>query len=267
MAATPAVPSPFSRAYSWAGYCLGFALGGFFDGILLHQILQWHHLLSGLEGATFRDLRIQVMADGLFHLGMYVVAVLGLFLLWRGRQDAVRPKGDRLLLANVLLGFGLWHILDIILFHWLLGFHRVRMDTSSPLMWDLVWFTLFGIAFLIAGWLLRPRHPGSGAPQSAPFVAVLAGMVIGTGLISTGPAGDGSTVTVLFKPGLSSQEIFTAVAAVGARTVWSNQGGELWVLDMSESEDGSSWQLYRHGAVFVSGGFLPAACFSWVTPN
>jgi uncharacterized membrane protein len=25
---------------------LGFGLGGFFDGIILHQVLQWHHLLS-----------------------------------------------------------------------------------------------------------------------------------------------------------------------------------------------------------------------------
>lgn len=28
------------------GILLGLSLGGFFDGILLHQILQWHHLLS-----------------------------------------------------------------------------------------------------------------------------------------------------------------------------------------------------------------------------
>jgi uncharacterized membrane protein len=25
---------------------LGIGLGGFFDGIVLHQILQWHHMLS-----------------------------------------------------------------------------------------------------------------------------------------------------------------------------------------------------------------------------
>ena len=29
-----------------AGGVLGFSLGGFFDGILLHQVLQWHHLFS-----------------------------------------------------------------------------------------------------------------------------------------------------------------------------------------------------------------------------
>lgn len=26
----------------WPGWLLGFALGGFFDGILLHQLLQWN---------------------------------------------------------------------------------------------------------------------------------------------------------------------------------------------------------------------------------
>lgn len=41
-------PSPARAAagFPWAGYLLGFALGGFFDGILLHQVLQWHHLLD-----------------------------------------------------------------------------------------------------------------------------------------------------------------------------------------------------------------------------
>jgi uncharacterized membrane protein len=29
-----------------AGILLGLGLGGFFDGIVLHQLLQWHHMLS-----------------------------------------------------------------------------------------------------------------------------------------------------------------------------------------------------------------------------
>src|SRR5690606_17787501 len=66
---------------------IGFALGGFFDGILLHQILQWHHLLSGLEAA--RDIRFQVMADGLFHLAMYVLALAGVTMI------LLRPARER----------------------------------------------------------------------------------------------------------------------------------------------------------------------------
>jgi uncharacterized membrane protein len=29
-----------------AGILFGLGLGGFFDGIVLHQILQWHHMVT-----------------------------------------------------------------------------------------------------------------------------------------------------------------------------------------------------------------------------
>jgi len=43
------------RSLLWAGLVLGFALGGFLDGILLHQLLQWHHFLSLVPGDALRD--------------------------------------------------------------------------------------------------------------------------------------------------------------------------------------------------------------------
>ena len=67
-----------TRRPTLAARILGFALGGFIDGILLHQVLQWHHLLSLVEGERFRDLRVQILADGLFHVLMYVIAIAGL---------------------------------------------------------------------------------------------------------------------------------------------------------------------------------------------
>jgi uncharacterized membrane protein len=35
--------NPARRFPTAAGIFLGLGLGGFFDGIVLHQILQWHH--------------------------------------------------------------------------------------------------------------------------------------------------------------------------------------------------------------------------------
>src|SRR3712207_9328466 len=91
-----------SRRYQpWPGYVLGFALGGFFDGILLHQILQWHHLLSTINTG---DIRFQVAADGYFHALMYGVAAVGLWLLWASRNASGQASG-RLLLAFILIGF------------------------------------------------------------------------------------------------------------------------------------------------------------------
>jgi uncharacterized membrane protein len=47
---------------------LGLGLGRFFDGIVLHQILQWHHMLSAIEPVdTVRGLEINTLGDGLFH--------------------------------------------------------------------------------------------------------------------------------------------------------------------------------------------------------
>lgn len=143
-----------SPALIWAGYALGFGLGGFFDGILLHQILQWHHLLSGIEEAR-QDIRVLILTDGLFHALMYLVAAAGLWLLWRSRRASVGEGADRLLFANVLIGFGAWHILDSVLSHWILGIHRIRMDVENQLFWDLLWFAAFGLLPLALGLLMR----------------------------------------------------------------------------------------------------------------
>lgn len=60
IAGDAAGPSPsWDRAGVVWGTVLGFALGGFFDGILLHQILQWHHLLSLVPAVD--SLRLQVL--------------------------------------------------------------------------------------------------------------------------------------------------------------------------------------------------------------
>src|SRR5215204_3867153 len=52
-----------------AGILFGLGLGGFFDGIVLHQILQWHHMLTsaGYPADSVENLKINTFWDGLFH--------------------------------------------------------------------------------------------------------------------------------------------------------------------------------------------------------
>ena len=68
---------------SSAGFFLGLGLGGFFDGILLHQVLQWHHMLTsaGFPPDTVENLEINTFWDGLFHVSTYIFVVLGLTML------------------------------------------------------------------------------------------------------------------------------------------------------------------------------------------
>ena len=67
-----------------AGILFGLGLGGFFDGIVLHQVLQWHHMLTnaGVPADTVQNMRINVFWDGIFHLATYAFVAAGLAVLW-----------------------------------------------------------------------------------------------------------------------------------------------------------------------------------------
>ena len=73
-----------------AGIFLGLGLGGFFDGIVLHQVLQWHHIATsaGYPPDSVENLEFNTLLDGLFHVATYVFVVLGLIILWR---SAAKP--------------------------------------------------------------------------------------------------------------------------------------------------------------------------------
>ena len=240
-----------------AGAILGFALGGFFDGILLHQILGWHHLLSLVPGIT--DLRLQVMWDGYFHALMYGVAAVGLWLLWRSCRATVVLQGGRLAGA-LLAGFGGWHILDAILSHWLLGIHRIKMNSPDPLFWDLLWLAGFGLIPAALGlWLIRkgggnlPRH------GSRPVLLALAAITLGAGWVALQPAPGQPLTAVVFRASIPEARIEAILQAADARTIWSDGQGVV-LIDLP---DGQAWDLYRQGALLVGGAGLPPGCFGW----
>lgn len=139
------------RRSTWASAVLGFGLGGFFDGIVFHQVLQWHHLTSTVDAPAFAAIEVQIFFDGLFHLGAYLTILLGLAMLWSGRDALRLPNALRAVMGALILGFGLFHVFDNLAFHWLLGLHHIRLD--QPLFWDVVTFTL-GLAMAIVGWRL-----------------------------------------------------------------------------------------------------------------
>jgi uncharacterized membrane protein len=249
-----------SRGFVASGVLLGFGLGGFFDGILLHQILQWHHLLSSLEAESGLGLRGQVMADGLFHAVMYLITAVGLCLLWQARSGLDGRGADRALIALMLIGFGLWHVVDAVLSHWLLGIHRIRMDTDNPLAWDLIWLVVFGLAPLALGRWLHRRGGGGGHGRA--FAALAVAILIGAGLLAARPPAGVSQVVAVFRPDLDHSAVFAAAAALDARVVWSDSRGEVWVFDVGPGRSGLG--LYRHGAMFVASPLFSAGCLSWM---
>jgi uncharacterized membrane protein len=141
------------------GLLFGIGLGGFVDGILLHQILQWHHMVSDVESeptTTVAGLEVNTMADGFFHVGTFFV-VLGASVvtvaLWR--QGRIAPSWS-FHLGGLLAGWGLFNLVEGLVDHQLLGVHHVRDDLGGPLSWDLGFLAL-ALLLIAAGWVLMRR--------------------------------------------------------------------------------------------------------------
>lgn len=252
----------------WPGWWLGVALGGFFDGILLHQILQWHHLLSAVQAAS--DLRVQILADGLFHALMYLLALVGLVQLWRRRAALRAPGAGRILGGSALVGFGGWHMMDAVLSHWVLGIHRIRMDTANPLLWDLAWFAVFGLVPLVLGlWLRRVRpgngHGGPGGSGGRTAAAALGLAALLAGPIAALPSGEAGPFVVVFAPGMEGARAFDALARLDARVLWADREGGVWAVQMARRDQ--AWRLYGSGALLVGQGAGAFGCLGWTTPS
>lgn len=245
-----------SGRLNWAGYLLGFGLGGFFDGILLHQILQWHHLLSLVEGVG--DVRNQVLFDGLFHALMYVIAAIGLVMLARSRGELGEPGAARRLFGTVLIGFGVWHVADSVLSHWLLGIHRIKLDSPNPLVWDLIWFVLFALAPIAIGVLLK-RGGGRRLSGGHAAAAAIVAAVLGGGFWAGQSPADARSAVAVFRPGLSDGQIYNAIREADGYVTWKSRG--IWAVEWREP--GQASRLYGRGALLVSDSFLAAGCLAW----
>jgi uncharacterized membrane protein len=142
------------RGITLPGIVLGVGMGGFVDGVVLHQLLQWHHLLtSEYPSDTVDGLRMNTLADGLFHTVTWLAVLLGLGLLYsRITADRSTVWRSRELWGPMLAGWGLFNLAEGIVDHHLLGIHHVH-GGPHQLWWDLGFLAL-GAVLVAAGWLL-----------------------------------------------------------------------------------------------------------------
>jgi uncharacterized membrane protein len=149
---------PPSRA---AGLLYGLGLGGFVDGIVLHQILQWHHMLTS-EGCcpakTVAGLEANTLADGFFHVATWIALVVASSAMLRAWQRGRIAPPWRRQIGLAVAGWGLFNLVEGLIDHEILGLHHVRDDIGAPLGWDLAFLALG--AALLAGGLVLARERG-----------------------------------------------------------------------------------------------------------
>ncbi|MEW6497392.1 MAG: DUF2243 domain-containing protein [Cyanobacteriota bacterium] len=137
-----------------AGILIGAGLlAGFVDGILLHEILQWHHMVTSIRPTTnLSNLEANTLWDGLFHVGTWTLTVIGVTLLWLagGRNDV--PWSPKIFGGSLLLGAGLFDVLEGLIDHQILGIHHVKPGPNQ-LAWD-IGFLALGAILALVGWIV-----------------------------------------------------------------------------------------------------------------
>jgi uncharacterized membrane protein len=149
------------------GLLLGVGLGAFVDGIVLHQLLRWHHLLSTRPGVS---LQANLIGDGVFHAGAWLAVLGGVLWLWHRSPRADANGSWTALVAAMVAGWGLFNVFEGLLDHYILNLHHVRPGPNQA---------IYDIAFLICGallaigglaWYRRTTHAArrSSSPETAP---------------------------------------------------------------------------------------------------
>ncbi len=149
-----------------AGVLMGAGLGGFIDGIVLHQILQWHNMLSAqMPPNDLVSAKVNMAWDGYFHLAVWVLTLIGLGFLWGagGRRDV--PWSGKTFLGSLILGWGLFNLIEGLIDHQLLGIHHVYEYTDNKLPWDLGFLIIGGIVLLLVGWMVIRSGRNDNVPR------------------------------------------------------------------------------------------------------
>jgi uncharacterized membrane protein len=142
-----------SRLLFGGALLLGAGLGAFIDGILLHQVLQWHAMISSV--VTPDDLvssKVNMFWDGVFHLYSWLATAVAITLVIRELPAAPSGVRSRGVGGGALAGWGFFNLVEGLIDHQIFGLHHVHPGLDQ-LAWD-VGFLIFGGLLIAAGAML-----------------------------------------------------------------------------------------------------------------
>ncbi|WP_411825495.1 DUF2243 domain-containing protein [Luteolibacter sp. AS25] len=141
------ITKPLTRA----GIFLGVGLGGFVDGIVFHQMLQFHNMLTGrIPKDTIANTEINMFWDGIFHSFTWIMTVIGIILLFRAHRVPNVLWTNRVFTGSLFLGWGLFNLIEGVIDHHILHLHHV-VEAKGESIYDFL-FLLSGAIFTIGGW-------------------------------------------------------------------------------------------------------------------
>ena|SRR5690625_1391406 len=130
-------------------FILGFGFMGAMDGVIYHQILQWHSVVMDTTRTG------QIVSDGLFHLVVTIALVIGGVYLWLAGNPKDVARGTRRLIGGFLIGAGAFNLIEGIINHHILQIHRVKPGDPNALFYDIAFLALGLILVLIGLWIRK----------------------------------------------------------------------------------------------------------------
>jgi uncharacterized membrane protein len=138
-----------------AGVVLGVGLGGFADGIVLHQIAQWHNMGSAiLPPVTMAAMSRNMMWDGFFHLATWAITLIGVWMLWNEVQYRGRSISATGFAGELIFGWGVFNLVEGVIDHHILKLHHVRDVPVYVPIYDWMFLAAGGAGLLLLGWRL-----------------------------------------------------------------------------------------------------------------
>jgi uncharacterized membrane protein len=134
------------------------------DGIVLHQILGWHHLVcyaAHCQPASIGQLQLEYTQDGFFDLALWLTLLVGTAMLFCAARQAGPAWHGRVLLGSMLAGCGLFNFVEGIVNHQILGIHHVLPGNPHQFLFDMLYLANGVLFFMVGAWLIRA--PGSAA--------------------------------------------------------------------------------------------------------
>lgn len=148
---------PDYTAITSAAVITGIGLGGFLDGIIFHQILQWHGMLSNkIPPITVINKSVNMFWDGIFHLFVFCATLVGMLRIWRLSQKMTTDHSGKRLLGGMLLGWGLLNVVEGVINHHVLELHNVREGMHAS-VWN-YGFLIFSALIISCGIILTRRR-------------------------------------------------------------------------------------------------------------
>ncbi len=165
---TTAPPTPRTRRpLVSAGTVLGMGMGGFLDGILFHQLLQTHNMLTARRPKdSIANIEINMFWDGLFHTATWLLTAVGLAMLWRAVTRRDVALSGRALIGAMLMGWGIFNLVEGVIDHFVLNIHHLIQRLGQSI-WDWAYLASGVLLIAIGILLMRSATNDANSPLAA----------------------------------------------------------------------------------------------------